>query len=217
MITAKVGRVGEGKSATASREIRYWLDKGLQVYTNLHLNEQRENYHYFQTQDWKVIFKLQDGIVVFDEGQFILDARMWTKTPVQFRQLLQKGRHEGLDFYILTQNIMQIDSMARRLIHEAKMVKKIFSSKKWNFGIYIEWSVDIYGLEKQRIDSIIPVAFYVMLKDDWAYYDSHALRSKKVPPPREDCEECGIFHQIGIGAEAMNTGDDSEEGENEGE
>jgi len=177
-------------------EIREWLDKGLQVYTNLHLNETRPNYHYFDTKDWKVIFALQDGIIVFDEGQFILDARQWAETPVEFRHLLQKGRHEGLDFYILTQNIMQIDVAARRLIHEAWMVQKWVQIRRWNFGFFVEWEIDISGLEKQEISSAIPRALYTLTRPDWKYYDSYALRSRKEPPPHIICEICPAEHRI---------------------
>jgi len=194
MISCKVGRPGTGKSATASKEIRYWIEKKIHVYTNLHLNESSEYYHYFDTQDWKIIFDLQDGIIVFDEGQFILDAREWANTPVAFRHLLQKGRHEGLDFYILTQNIMQIDVAARRLIHEAKMVRKLFA--RGNFGIFLEWPIDISGLDKQELSSIFPCAGYVLLKEDWEYYDSHFLRSKKVPPIAKSCTQCDVVHRI---------------------
>lgn len=196
MITCKVGRPGTGKSATASKEIRSWVDKGIHVYTNLHLNESRPNYHYFDTKDWKVIFTLQDGIIVFDEGQFILDARQWAETPVEFRQLLQKGRHEGLDFYILTQNIMQIDVAARRLIHEAKQVRQLFSSKRLALGFFLEFDIDIAGLDEQKMKSWIPIAGYTMIREDWEYYDSHFLRSKKDPPQFIDCSVCSVRHRI---------------------
>jgi len=203
MITCKVGRPGTGKSATASKEIRYWVSKGIHVYTNLHVNEDSPYYHFFETKDWQIIFTLQDGIIVFDEGQFILDARQWAETPVEFRQLLQKGRHEGLDFYILTQNIMQIDVAARRLIHEAKQVVKLFSRR--NLGLYLEWPIDISGLDKQTIGSIFPCAGYVLIKEDWEYYDSHALRSRKDPPLSTCCTQCGVVHQL-IPLKEENTG-----------
>jgi len=195
MISVKVGHPGEGKSATTSKQIRYWVSKGIHVYTNLHLNEASPFYHYFETDDWEVIYNLQDGVVVFDEGQFILDAREWEKLPKSFRMLLQKGRHEGLDFIILTQNIMQIDVMARRLIHEAVKIQKIISVKKWSFGFFIEWPIDVSGLEKEKVTGL-PNAAYVMLKEDWEYYDSHALRTVKEPPAPIRCELCGLVHRI---------------------
>jgi len=196
MISVKVGRPGTGKSATASKEIRYWVRKGIHVFTNLHLNEPSEYYHYFDTENWKIIFGLQDGIIVFDEGQFILDAREWANTPIAFRQLLQKGRHEGLDFYILTQNIMQIDVAARRLVHEAKMVRKLYS--RHNLGFYLEFAIDISGLDEQKLASIFPVAGYCMLREDWEYYDSHFLRTKKLLPVSVSCTQCPLPHLVEV-------------------
>lgn len=195
MISVKVGHPGEGKSSTTSKQIRSWVSKGIHVYTNLHLNEPSPYYHYFDTDDWEIIYHLQDGVIVFDEGQFILDAREWEKLPKSFRMLMQKGRHEGLDFIILTQNIMQIDVMARRLIHEARKVQKIISIKKFNFGIYIDWPIDVSGLEKEKITGL-PVEGYVMMPEDWEYYNSHALRTVKDPPEHEKCVLCGMDHKV---------------------
>lgn len=198
MITAKIGHPGEGKTATESVNIKNLLDKGINVYTNLHVNDQRENYYYFNTKDYEIIYKLTNGIVIFDEGQFLLDARKWQETPIEFRQLLQKGRHEGLDFHILTQNIMQIDVSARRLIHEAFKVVKIISIKRFNMGFYVVFPIDISGLEKEKIKSVIPSNFYYLDKNDFNYFDSYAFRSKKDVLDRKICtiEECKIVHLI---------------------
>jgi len=47
MIGVRVALPGEGKSLTMSIQIKEWLDQGKTIYTNLHCNEERENYHYF--------------------------------------------------------------------------------------------------------------------------------------------------------------------------
>lgn len=194
MLYATIGKPGEGKSLTASIEIRELLDQGITVYSNLHLNEKRENYRYFETDDWQVIFTLQDGFIYFDEGQFILDSRQWEKLPVAFRQLLQKGRHEGLDFVVLTQNIMQIDVTYRRLIHEAKRVFRFFTWKRFNFGIFLTMPIDIQGLDKESLVKAFPEIIFAV-KDDWDYYNSYALRSKKEPKKAIQCN-CGIIHRL---------------------
>lgn len=194
MISLVAGLPGEGKSLTTSMQIREDLDRGINVYTSLHLNETRPNYHYFEVKDWEVILGLQDGIVYMEEAQFILDARQWALLPVEFRVLLQKGRHEGLDFVIITQHIMQIDVSARRLIMQARTVKKIFSSRKWNFGIFVSFDANIMGDNEVQIDSIFPDVKFAT-KKDWEYYDSFALRSQKAPPIKQPCA-CGMIHRI---------------------
>jgi len=170
------------------------LDAGHNVYTSLHLNETRPNYHYFEVKDWEVILTLQDGIVVMEEAQFILDARQWATLPVEFRVLLQKGRHEGLDFVIITQHIMQIDVSARRLIMQARTVKKILSIRKWNFGIFVSFDANILGDNEVEIESIFPDVKFAT-KKDWEYYDSFALRTQKPPPIPQKCS-CGRMHRI---------------------
>jgi len=196
MISATVGKPGEGKSLTSSMWIREQLNAGHKVATNLHLDESRDNYLYFDTSDWEVIFNLQDGIIVFDEGQFILDSRNWMNLPVEFRQLMQKGRHEGLDFVILTQNIMQVDVSARRLVHEAKKVYKFLSIKRWNFGIFFTRPIDISGLDKEvPSGGFFDVDIIVATQSDWEYYNSYALRSIKPRPATQMCH-CGNRHLI---------------------
>lgn len=196
MITARLGRPGQGKSLTGSIHIKEQLDMGITVYSNLHLNESRANYFYFDTADYEVIYTLQDGVIVFDEGQFLLDARNWSAMPVKFRQLLQKGRHEGLDFDILTQNINQIDVSARRLVHEALLVSKWFSSTYFNIGLFAVWDVDVLNLEKQATQGL--PNFIFATKSDFTYYDSYALREKKAPPTALLCGEngCAIMHRF---------------------
>jgi len=194
MLFIRVGKPGEGKSLTASMDIRERLDRGVTIYTNLHLNETRENYHYFDTKDYQVIFDMQDGEIWFDEGQQLLDARQWEKLPVEFKFLLQKGRHEGLDFYILTQNINQIDVLARRLLHEGDFVYRLFSWKRFQFGIFFLWDLDLQKPEDQKVKMGYPTV-RIATKDDWAYYDSYALRTKKAKRPKTMCA-CGVAHQL---------------------
>jgi len=194
MISIILGLPGEGKSLTTSMQIKKDLDAGIQVYTSLHLNETRPNYHFFEMEDWEVVLTLQDGNVYLEEGQFILDAREWAKLPVAFRALLQKGRHEGLNFIIITQHIMQIDVAARRLIMEARTVKKIFSSFKWNFGIFASFDADIMGDSEVTIKSFFP-NLHMATREDWQYYDSYALRTNKPQPLPQPCK-CGRLHRI---------------------
>jgi len=129
-----------------------------------------------------------------EEAQFILDARQWALLPVEFRVLLQKGRHEGLDFVIITQHIMQIDVSARRLIMQARTVKKILSIKKWNFGIFVSFDANILGDNEVQVESIWPDIKFAT-KEDWEYYNSYALRSAKPPPIKQQCD-CGRVHRI---------------------
>jgi len=201
MISAVVGLPGEGKSLTTSMRIRDDLNAGRTVYTNLHLKEDRTQYNYFATKDWEIILTLQDGIIYFDEGQFILDARNWVNLPVEFRQLLQKGRHEGLDFVCLTQHIMQIDVAYRRLIYNAKKVYRVFSWKKINFGIFLVFDANLQGENEIEISGFPDIV--IATKDDWDYYNSFSLRSAGVGHERVECD-CGISHKI-ICSEAVPT------------
>jgi len=195
MISALFGKVGEGKSLTGSMHARELLDAGRKVYTNLHLNETRPNYFYFPTEDWEMIYKLQDGTILFDEGQLILDARNWQNTPVSFRQLLQQGRHEGLDFVVLTQDVMQIETAYRRLIQEAHVIWRLFGSRKWNFGVFMKRAVDTTGSVDRQKTHGWP-SFFLATKNDFQYYNSWALRTQKdTTPIHQECK-CGRIHKL---------------------
>jgi len=204
MISAVIGLPGEGKSLTTSMKIKEDLDLGRTVYTNIHLNERRPNYHFFETKNWEIILSLQDGIIYFDEGQFILDARNWVNLPVEFRQLLQKGRHEGLDFVVLTQHIMQIDVAYRRLIYDAKRVVRVFAMKKWNIGLFLLFDASLLGDSEVKIETNFP-EIILATKEDWEYYNSFALRSQKKPPDQVPCVLCGEVHQLADSPKKLST------------
>lgn len=199
MLYLIVGKPGEGKSLTSSIQIRERLEQGIKVFTNLHLNEISPLYNYFETDDWRVILEAQDGEIWFDEGQFILDARRWDELPVSFRQLLQKGRHEGLDFYVLTQSIMQIDVAYRRLIHEAYRVKRLISWKPLNIGLFLTYELDVSALVREEREVATStfwwLNFVLATKRHWEYYNSFALRSQKPPLDRVVCT-CGVIHRV---------------------
>jgi len=196
MIGVRVALPGEGKSLTMSIQIKEWLDQGKTIYTNLHCNEERENYHYFNTKDWEIILKLQDGIIVFDEGQDILDSRNWINLPIGFRHLLTKGRHEGLDLIVITQHVKQLDVASRRLFdpREIKTVFKVFSFRKYNFGLYLVFDAEFSGDEEVKTDGFPD--FVWATKEDFEYYNSHALRSQKPPVGTKNCAQCGRFHEL---------------------
>lgn len=195
MLAGLFGNPGEGKSFRGSRLVREELDQGRNVYTNLHLNETRSNYYYFPTKNWECIFQLQDGLIVFDEGQFILDARNWQALPVEFRQLLQKGRHEGLDFVVLSQNIMQIDVAYRRLLHEAKLVRRLFTIRKFNVGLFLTKNIDLNKSVDEQHTGLIP-DFLFATKKDFEYFNSHELRTRKDYEVIHKLCTCGLEHEL---------------------
>lgn len=197
MISAILGNPGEGKSVSSAKLIKELLDSGVRVYTNLHLKESRRNYYYFSLDDYEIVYSIKDGVVILDEGQFILDAREWANLPKAFRQLLQKGRHEGLDFVIITQNMKQVDVSAQRLVHEAFVLRKIVEIRKFNFSVFLKWAVrtpvDGDNLRHLGLPSII-----FATKKDFDYYNSYALRSgqKDLSPHLFDCVVCGVPHEL---------------------
>jgi len=196
MIYALLGKPGEGKSFSASRLIKEKLDLGITVYSNIHVNDPRPNYHFFNTENYEIIYKLQDGIVVFDEGQDILDSRNWMNLPMAFRQRVQKGRHEGLDILVVTQDINQIDVAYRRLVQQARYTKCLFQSRSLNFALFMLRDVDLESIEKQKGTGW--PTFTIGTKKDFEYYNSHAYRSAPhdLNPYTKPCTLCGRRHEL---------------------
>jgi len=196
MIYALLGKPGEGKSFSASRLIREKLDQGVTVYSNIHVNDDRPHYHYFDTSNYEIIYKLHDGLVIFDEGQEILDSRNWMNLPLDFRLRVQKGRHDGLDILVVTQDINQIDVAYRRLVQEAQYTLCLFQARWANFAIFMLRSVDLTSIEKQKGEGWPSFAFGT--KKDFEYYNSHAYRTPPTDlgPYTKLCTLCGLHHEL---------------------
>lgn len=80
---------------------------------------------YFQ--EISEILHVHDGLILFDEGQVLFNARNWESLPDDFQYKLQQHRKHNLSLLVTTQNLRTIDITYRRLIHQWIHCERLFS------------------------------------------------------------------------------------------
>jgi hypothetical protein len=118
MITLILGLTGAGKTWIMTRLIKSRWDSGIKIYSNYKLLFDEENKNIERWWCLSDLYKFRNGVIAFDEGQQLLDARNWASLPAMFKDLICQHRHSFLDIYLTTQDIMQIDISVRRNVHE---------------------------------------------------------------------------------------------------
>jgi len=154
MITAVVGRPGEGKSIYLVQQTMYWLSKGKDVYTNinlklpvghrfspqLHTIRGIDDMLEIRSQIVQGVFNKAGAKIILDELQVYLNSRNWDRLPDDFQLLLQQHRKRGLDIIGATQSIKRADVVFRELIQEFYAIKRLiafrFPYSKQSFGFF---------------------------------------------------------------------------------
>lgn len=147
MITAFTGKTGSGKTMLMIRyAYQAWLS-GQDIYSNtilffdsygrkglfrrfyelLRPNNKIRFGKIVYFQEITEILHVHDGIILFDEGQVLFNARNWESLPDDFQYKLQQHRKHNLSLLVTTQNLRTIDITYRRLIHQWIHCERIFS------------------------------------------------------------------------------------------
>jgi len=135
------GRIGNGKTYSATADILDYLSQGRVVYANWHIDFSgfderesfwhvfyktlffrkyffkfpKENFHYFSPDDVDVKFlaKLTDCEVFVDEGQWVFDSYKGTDFSVEKRKLILHTRHFNRSLNIISQRTQALHVTAR--------------------------------------------------------------------------------------------------------
>jgi len=107
------GLPGHGKTLYALQWVEAWATReGRAVFHN-GINGLTLNWQQWKAEDWQ---ELEPGsIVVLDECQAAFPVR-GRGQPAPWIEELAKHRHRGIDFVLITQNPMLMDSFVRRLV-----------------------------------------------------------------------------------------------------
>jgi len=155
------GRIGNGKTYSATADILDLLSQGRVVYCNWHINydgfDERnsfmhalykffgfrrlyfkfssENLRYFSPDDVDIEFlsSLTDCDVFVDEGQWIFDSYEGTKFSKAKRRLILHTRHLNRSLNIISQRTQAIQVSARGQVNRFYRCEKLFS---WPFLIF---------------------------------------------------------------------------------
>lgn len=134
MIYAITGKPGAGKSFQLVRLAKKFLEKGLDVYSNVLIDEtklqlkkrkKKGNLYYW---DSLAEFRyIHNGIVLFDEAGAFFEPREWAKFSPQDRVKFQQHRKQKLDIYLTVQDFSRVDAIVRQLTNVVYVIKNIGS------------------------------------------------------------------------------------------
>jgi len=143
MIYAVTGKPGSGKSYFLVRMAKYYLERGVNVYSNIKINEKQLNlkpfkplfrkplklgecYFWQSLADFRYI---HDGIVLLDEAGAYFEPREWAKFSLEDRVKFQQHRKQKLDILLSVQNFARVDAIIRQLtntVYECRHIGKLF-------------------------------------------------------------------------------------------
>jgi hypothetical protein len=127
MIYAVTGRPGRGKSYYMVKLAKRFLEKGIDVYSLILINEKNLRlkprrgkklgrlFYWSSLEDFQFI---NDGIVLLDEAGSFFEAREWAKFSLEDRVKFQQHRKMELDIYLGVQSFSRIDTAIRQLTAE---------------------------------------------------------------------------------------------------
>lgn len=138
MITAYTGKTGSGKTKLMIDHAYQLWQAGADIYSNTILFFDKYASHgifrramgllgpKFRTQPGHIVYfqeiseilHVHNGVILFDEGQVLFNARNWESLPDDFQYKLQQHRKHQLSLCVTTQNLRTIDITYRRLIHQ---------------------------------------------------------------------------------------------------
>lgn len=141
MIYAIVGKPGSGKSYLLVKLAKEFLEKGIDVYSNVLIDVNKLNlkpkkrwmfsdrtflgkcYFWDSLSQFRFI---SNGVVLFDEAGAYFEPREWAKFNPQDRVKFQQHRKQKLDIYLAVQNFSRVDAVIRQLTNIVYEVHKFF-------------------------------------------------------------------------------------------
>jgi len=134
----RLGLPGSGKTLGMIEEdlLPHLLD-GQEVYTNVWVNWNGPNLHFFTSDDFdELVPELRNCVLVMDEIGQVLEPRAWEQESGNIRRFFQLHRHHHVDIYGTTQDISLVAKSAWIVVDEWQLCQKI--PKNW-LGMAIDW------------------------------------------------------------------------------
>lgn len=191
MITGIVGLPGQGKTLWATKQIHKSIDDGEIVFSNVHVNDNRLWFYY---EDFKLLTRVQQALIVLDEAQVYMNARKWASFPEEFQAFSQQHRHQGVDIFALTQNLNRVDVTFRELVQELWEVRQRFM---WRTGFLFGWfQMEMLAEPPHNFIPTGETKSFFAFDDDFKYYDTHSRAPDPLYPILTACKMCGVEHQL---------------------
>lgn len=149
MITLDFGKLGSGKSASATWEVWKTILQGRDCYVNWKIDFTKYFEHKLKSPWWRLwnptkalgkiyyfdklkdLEGISDGEIFYDEASIDLDARDYKNTPKEFRRKLAQSRKYHLNLHFIVQYPGQIDNTVRNLCNTFVVHKKFMKVFFW--------------------------------------------------------------------------------------
>jgi len=174
------GRIGNGKTYSATADILHFLSQGRVVYANWHIDFSgfderkslihvfwkvlffrkrffrfpKENFHYFSPDDVDVKFlgKLTDCEVFIDEGQWIFDSYKGTDFSVEKRKLILHTRHFNRSIVVVSQRPTAIHVSARANVNRFFRCERPFVGLQRFFHLLFFVRTEFQDMVNETVD-----------------------------------------------------------------
>jgi hypothetical protein len=133
MIICVTGKNGMGKSYWLAQMALWHYRQGANIFHNFpYLNFDKVKgvktpgklIYWQNASEW---YNAENGIIIADELQMIMNSRKWYSLPEELQYKLQQHRKDGLDIYGASQSVKRVDTVFREL------VQKIYSIQCFGF------------------------------------------------------------------------------------
>jgi hypothetical protein len=124
------------------------------------------------------------AVVVLDEAHVWLNSRMWGKdtTRAEVIEWVSGHRHLGLDIYLISQHIEDIDKQVRNRVEYRVRLRNLRRVKVAGIPIFpVNTFVAITELVSARNKPIVGRDWYFLKKRTAGMYDTHGLAAQDVP------------------------------------
>lgn len=126
-----VGPMGSGKSYAAVRMALDRLQRGVNVYSNFHLDvdglDCKGTWHPFL--GWEQLADIRDAVVIVDEAHLYAPSHQHVNFPMLARWALAHGRKHGLDLYWISQHEDRVNKTLRALTNYVGVCESYFSGR----------------------------------------------------------------------------------------
>lgn len=123
MLVAVDGPKGSGKTNLVAKLLKADHDNGRPLASNFKLLF-CDNFFYWHALN--EIYGLRNCSIGIDEGQRLFEARRFMSLPPQFAEMVAGDRHDHVNIYATTQNILHIDKRVRDNIDVLFSVRRFF-------------------------------------------------------------------------------------------
>jgi hypothetical protein len=156
MITLHTGKLGVGKSYSATLDVWKKINDGIDCYVNWKIdftefylyrqksllgqiikfwkkvtfgNEKMGKVYFWK--DFKELYTIRNGELYFDEAHTKLNAREWQNMPEHFVRKLTQSRKYHLNMHFITQHSGQVDVIVRRIANDLILHTKFSRFMFW--------------------------------------------------------------------------------------